>query len=332
MVEDTARGASPLGSAAITGPHGGSFVQRHPLLCYYVLAFGFSWTAWIPLYLSQEGLKVLPYHTFYQLSGVGTFIGPALAAILVTALSSGRQGLVELFSRVFKWRVGLQWYLLSLLGIPLLLLVAAPIGLLLVRQQPVTPADMATLFNWGGLPGASGPWLLHALIVFVFGGPLGEEIGWRGFALPRLEQVRGPFLGSLIVAVLWFVWHVPLIVLYPAYIHYTAPLPYLVDFFFDVLVFNVYITTFYNRTGSALITMFCHTSVNMAGSTIKVLLSPNLSPNVQESIMTVFNILFLGIAVLIMLVTLGRQGYQPGRWGVLPQPGSQERYIRRQDS
>ncbi len=322
----TTPGTSPLSGADVTGSRDRSFVQRHPLLCFYVLAFGLAWISWAPLYLSQEGLKVFPYHTFYQLSGIGTFLGPALASILVTALVSGRAGLRELFSRVLKWRVGLQWYVLALLGSAILAFIAAPIGLSLARGQLVTPAEVITLFNWNGLPGAIGPLLLHALLVFLFGGPLGEEIGWRGFALPRMEQVHGPFLGSLIVAALWYLWHVPLIVLYPTYIHNSPPADYLASFAIDIIIFNTYVTFFYNRTGSVFITMLCHTSVNILTPVLKTILAPDLPVNVGEGIYQVFNILFIAIALVIMLVTLGRQGYEPGRWGVLPQPGSQERY------
>jgi membrane protease YdiL (CAAX protease family) len=323
---DTTRGVSPLSSVDVRGSQGRSFVQRHPLVCFYALALGLSCISWIPLFLSQEGMKVLPYHTFYQLIGIGVFAGPALASILVTALADGREGLRELFSRIFKWRVGPQWYVFTVLGVPILTFISAITGLSLTRLTPVAPADLATLFNWSGLPAAIGPWFLHFLVVFLFGGPLGEEIGWRGFALPRLEQVRGPFLGSLIVCAFWYIWHVPVIVLYPAYTH-NAPLQdYLPSFAINILFINVYITFFYNRTGSAFITMLCHASVNMAPDTISMLLSPTLSKEVQNNIYLVYNILFFGISVLIMLVTLGRQGYRPGRWGVLPQPGSQERY------
>jgi membrane protease YdiL (CAAX protease family) len=311
---NVSEGIRPAAEASLSESRYG-FVRRHPILCYYLMAFGFSWTVWIPFYLSQEGLQILPYHLNILWIGSGTFIGPALAAILVTLMTSGRAGLRELFSRVLKWRVGVHWYIISILGLVIVMLITSS----LVTGQPISFTPLFTH------PDRMGFALLVFFTVQLLEGPLGEEIGWRGFALPRLEQTLGPFRGSLLLGVLWVLWHAPLFFLVPAYSgskDLQTSLLFMVQFLITVMGINVFMTLIYNRTGSVLMTIFLHAQFNDRSLLFKGLLT-------QDQIkagMSYFLLVFLGLALLILLVTLGRQGYQPGRWGVLPQPGSKEKY------
>src|SRR6478752_3580134 len=93
-------------------------IVRHPLVAYFSLAFLGTWTFFLPLLLSQQGAKVLPYSLsdaaaflFYFLA---TYTGPFLAAFVVTGLTSGREGVRRLASRIVQWRVGVKWYVLVL--------------------------------------------------------------------------------------------------------------------------------------------------------------------------------------------------------------------------
>ena len=103
-----------------------------------------------------------------------------------------------MLGRLVLWRVGLRWYLFSLLGVPLIMVVG-------------TMIYSGELPNLGALGGPS--YLLSYLGLYVFvmvlGGPLFEEIGWRGFALPRMEPLQGPIVASVILGVLWALWHLP---------------------------------------------------------------------------------------------------------------------------
>src|SRR6516165_12618622 len=148
-------------------------MRRYPLFFYFLLAFGFSWAYELTVYrvmltpgLSLKGL----------LLDLGFTLGPTLAAFLMTALTQGRAGILQLLRRYILWRVGLRWYLLVLLGVPALLLIAVlPLpGALSVFRLPA-------LSFWP-------TYLLLYLLFLVFEGPLREEPGWRGFALPRLQQ------------------------------------------------------------------------------------------------------------------------------------------------
>lgn len=156
-------------------------IKRYPLVAFFALAFALTWAS-TPL-------------------GIFMAAGPLVAALLITAVVDGRRGLRELGSRMIRWRVGWQWYAAALL-VPLGLVFAAG-GLNVAFGAPDSPirdlaiSDAVLLF---GL----------RLVVPVFS-PIGEEPGWRGFALPRLLDGGSPLSATAILAPLVALWHVPLI-------------------------------------------------------------------------------------------------------------------------
>jgi uncharacterized protein len=109
-------------------------------------------------------------------------------------ITEGRAGI----RRFVLWRVGLGWYLFALIGIPLIL----------VLSVIVLPGALASFQGLAPLE----PLPLLGIFVYIFflGGPLSEEPGWRGFALPRLQSLHGPLVGSPILGILWGLWHLPL--------------------------------------------------------------------------------------------------------------------------
>ncbi len=147
------------------------------LVLYFILAYALSWCVFIPLALQAQGL----------LSGVAPWLhlagayGPALAALVVTALTKGRAGLRELFSRMGRWRIGWGWMVVALLS-PLAIYLATALVLGLVTRQPLALGTYGSIAELPGVSGLAG-WLVWIL---TFG--LGEETGWRGFALPRLQK------------------------------------------------------------------------------------------------------------------------------------------------
>jgi uncharacterized protein len=96
------------------------------------------------------------------------------------------------------WRVGIGWYLFALLGVPLIMLLGTV----------VVSGDLPNLGALGG-PSYVLSYIALFVLVFILGGPLLEEPGWRGFVLPRLERLHGPLVGTLILGVLWALWHLP---------------------------------------------------------------------------------------------------------------------------
>lgn len=173
--------------------------RRRDLTAYFVLTFAFSWAIEIPLALSERGLIAarIPMALHYAAS-----FGPMLAAVVITLARQGFAGLRGLFGGLSRWRVGREGALFALLLSPALLAAVA----VATRLAQGTWPDLGALgvVDYIGAIGvlpALGLWLL------TFG--LGEETGWRGFALPRLQASRSALSASLVLGAFWAAWHLP---------------------------------------------------------------------------------------------------------------------------
>jgi uncharacterized protein len=173
--------------AAGTGGRG--FVRRHPLGSYLTGALLLSWGYWILLALAGgEG------------SHVPGLLGPAVAAVVISAVIGGRREVGVLLGRVGRWRVGLRWYVVALAP-----LAGAALGVAILAAAGSGPTR-AELAAFPGLPTVG--WLgIYVLALLVNG--FGEEIGWRGFAWPRLRERRSIAAAAGVLAVPWALWHVP---------------------------------------------------------------------------------------------------------------------------
>ena len=120
-------------------------------------------------------------------------------AALVTAWISGTPAPRAILRRLLAWRADARWYAFSLFSAAGAWLIAAAVHALTTGSAPA----LQRLDQWYMV-------VPIAALILVLGGPLGEEIGWRGFLLPHLQQRRSPLLASLIVGAVWFVWHLPL--------------------------------------------------------------------------------------------------------------------------
>jgi uncharacterized protein len=276
--------------SAPTGPPC-SWWGRRPVLAYVIATYAVTWALWLPYCLSPAGLGLLPVH-LPPLAGLLGQFGPTVAAMVLTASTGGGRAVRQLLGRYGQWRVSLGWYLLVMLG-PLVLL-------------------MLTLVGWLGTAplgalGSDGPsivleYLVSVLVLkLVFGGALGEEAGWRGFALPRLQARHGPWRGSLILGTLWAGWHAPLY-LDPARIIQNPPLPFVVG----VVAMAMIYTWVSNRTGgSLLLVMLLHAAVNSAPLAVRALV-PGLPPG------EFFNLIIAGYvagALFTITATKGQLGY-----------------------
>ncbi len=177
--------------------HGSSRNRSRDLIAFFFLAYAFSWLVGIPLALSSRGIigPLLPEWTHYLYA-----YGPMFAALLVTGLSEGREGLKDLGSRMFKWRVRPIWWIVAIS--PLLIGLGAAIIL-----NVVTSADIRldSLGEVNFLP----PIGIAALFLWILTYGIGEETGWRGYALPRLQSGRSALMATTILWALWAPWHLP---------------------------------------------------------------------------------------------------------------------------
>lgn len=190
-----AANTQPLETSSVS-----AWVKRHPLFVYFVIAFGGTWLIFLPILLSERGLGLfsIPDAAVFILFILATYAGPFLSAFVVTGITEGRSGERGLLRRMVQWRVGFQWYLLVLIGYPLVFLIPA-VATLGTQALNVGPQNLFPLLTG---------YLLAIPVGFILP-TLGEETGWRGFALPRLERAYGPLVGTCILGILHALWHLP---------------------------------------------------------------------------------------------------------------------------
>ena len=154
-----------------------NLLARHPLSFFFLIAYAFSWLAWMPLVLSEDGAGLLSYSWplgLYATIAIASFVGPFLSGFIMTGITEGREGVGRSLRQLVLWRLGFKWYLFALIGLPAIMVLS-------VIFLPGALASFQGLTTLAPLPS-----LVLFVYVFFLGGPLGEEPGWRGFALPRL--------------------------------------------------------------------------------------------------------------------------------------------------
>jgi membrane protease YdiL (CAAX protease family) len=288
----------PSGAARRPASARGNLLARHPLTSFFVLAYALSWLGWSPWFLSQAGVGLLPYDggPFSTLLNVAALVlGPTLSALVVTGATEGKDGVRRLLCRIVMWRVGFRWYAFVLLGIPAIVLASAV----------VVPGALAS-FDASAVPKVMFLYVTAGLFFLFAGGPFFEEIGWRGFALPRLQRLYGPLGGTLILGVLWALWHLPLFLIPDWDTPHGSVLD--VALFVGLAIgIAVVLTWVFNSTkGSVLMTILAHGSFNMAVVSAYDLFP---TPSVTEGFAN-FVIGFGAAAVVIAALTRGRLGYR----------------------
>ncbi len=220
-------------------------LKRYPVPAYFVLAYVLSWAcmgtaAWLS---SSNGI----------IAWIGGFM-PAVSAVIVLAITEGRAGLKQMLGRLLAWRVGFRWYLVALLSPLALVLMALPFHSWLGGR--VLP-DLGASFWTQSLPSIGI--LLVMICTFGVFMSAGEEIGWRGYALPRLQARFGPWWATLILGVLWGIWHLPLFLI-PGAAQYGMSFP---GFVLASVGYSVIYTCLINRgRGSVLLASLFHSSGN----------------------------------------------------------------------
>jgi len=267
-----------------------SVLQRFPLTSYFVLAYGWTWLCWWSVVADSSGLLTLPVQKEY----LGTFgqFGPFAAALVVTWVATGPGGLREFLVRLVRWRVSPVWVAVSLLLLPATMLAA----IYLCAWYRGEVALLRFRETWDTLPA----YFIYALLL---GGPLGEEPGWRGFALPRLQAKYGPVAGSLGLGLLGAGWHLPLWWMYP------SPSPYLLFVASAVLLTFLFTWLFNHTGGSVFYSLIFHTSLTVASMRL---------PDIPAHHVWVPVLLILVLAILLGDRRLGQPRAEPPSFDVEP--------------
>jgi uncharacterized protein len=299
---------NPLLRPARAGTLGAS-VRRHTLEAYFVTAFAGTWLTILPLVLGQDGLGFFAYRfgeAGILLALLGSFTGPLLAAYLVTFVTSGTDGIRALSRRYFRWRVGILWYFVALFGYFLVWVAGYAVWL--------NGAPLYALFAkpWLLLRSYLVPFALLSVLAF------GEETGWRGFALPRLQARYGPLRGTLILGILHGLWHLPAL-LVPGFISgSTISVPFVAGWIATAVAATVLYTWIFNNSGgSLLIAIMVHAGSNASSSLLGALVPdhPILRPwqaAIYNSRWNLANLIPFAIsAMLLIIFTRGRLAYSP---------------------
>jgi membrane protease YdiL (CAAX protease family) len=193
------------------------------LTAFFILTFVIGWLAWIPILINHESPKWSAFIFLFS---------PALSALLVAGLTNGLTGIKDILGHYLLWKFHIKWYLLAFLLIPAIFLLAV---LILFRSN--------SLPLWTNLPW----YFVIASFLYLMFINSGEEIGWRGFALPRLQNILpNPLLASIILGAIWAAWHLP------QYFVLNQPNIPLIPFFLFITGSSIIYTILFNNTQSSL--------------------------------------------------------------------------------
>jgi uncharacterized protein len=259
------------------------FLKRHPLVIGILLMFALTW----PIDLANSGILPIQFpFIVYLFLGWG-FV---FAAAIMTGLTLGRDGVVTLLKRYLQWRVGWRWYLAAFLLPPALIALAVYIHAAFTGTSP----DFSTVIAYkifgesAYLPLFILPFFLIDLIAN------GEEIGWRGYVLPRLQAKHGALTSTLILGVIWGFWHLPKFLSHWNTVTFAW-------FMAHTIVVAVLYTWLYNGTkGSLLLAALFHAGSNTAGVFMPMANTVS-SENMGEYI--IYVLLEVVTAVIIILAT-----------------------------
>lgn len=287
-------------------------IRQHPLIAFFAITFAGEWIVMLPLVLAQNGLGLLPYTIpeigliplAYWFSVLAAIAGPTLASFIVTAVTSGKGGLGQLLRRYALWRVGVRWYLLVIVGVPLIQLAFSSVFL---GIAPLT----AFILQW---PLFFTSYLPNVLIIFL-AVQIWEEGGWSGYAVPNLQQRFGAWRACLVFGPLWALFHLPFFFvpgqIFDHKVGVTTMIVQMVLLIIVAILTRVFMTWVFNNTkGSILIAILLHSALdasNSGSAYITHLLSASQNGGYGLASALLFP---LAAAVLILIFTKGRLSYK----------------------
>ncbi|MCB0607800.1 MAG: CPBP family intramembrane metalloprotease [Lewinellaceae bacterium] len=252
-------------------------MKTKELAVYFLLAYLISWVIWSPYWLPSFGFNthpILPYQ-----HGIGGF-GPMLSAFITTAIFGGRADVRKLWRSLTAWRP-LSWLLIAILTPPALALLGGLVAWINDGQFP----DFSRFGYSDEFPelGAAG-FLVYNAVFFGFG----EETGWRGFALPRLQGRYNALVSTIILSVFWAGWHIPIFTYRPGYV--SMDFGGVAGWYFSILTGAVLLTWLFNGSrGSILACALFHGLIDV------VFMSEYGNPGMMQ---------YIGIAVTILGIAL----------------------------
>lgn len=278
-------------------------IEQHGLLKFFLITFAITW----PCFSAVAAFSAGAAPNLAGLRGPILFLGifaPAIVALSLTAWGEGREGVVGLLRRLVQGNVGARWYLFA-------------IGYMAAVKLAVALLHRLFLGAWPRF--GDEPWYIILGATFfsvIVGGQTGEEIGWRGFALPRLASRFGLGSASILLGVIWALWHLPLFFVREADTYGQSFFLYTLQ----VTAISVAMAWLYQRTnGSLLLTMLMHSAINQSKGIV-----PSGVPGATNSFTFSASIVgWLTVAVLWLcagyfLISMRRSALERGGASALP--------------
>jgi membrane protease YdiL (CAAX protease family) len=256
-----------------------AWFNQYPLILFFALVFTITWGLWIPATLTKLNGGVSPFGPDQSLGQLGRW-APGLIAMLVTLILAGKQALKTLLWPLGIWRVAIGWYVLAIFIQPMLFLLSKWLDGLLgntyVVESPLASLPYPIAF------------VIPIVILSSLPGSFAEELGWRGFALPRLQEKDNAVIASIVLALAWGVWHVPSLL----YFGETQPLPILFAVINFVPVTILYTLLYNNTKGSLLLVTLLHVGQQLSNNFLGII--PTMTDDILMWVVAIFLIALYG--------------------------------------
>ncbi|ADI74091.1 Abortive infection protein [Methanohalobium evestigatum Z-7303] len=267
-------------------------VIHHPVVSFFLLAYMISWLGFLPSILDID-------ESFGGLNLLVAQFGPAIAGGLIIWYTGGP--IREWVGSIIHWRVPLKWWIITLV-FPIFVFGATSLGFILLGYEPLLSKLPDPVLTF--IPTLIGLSLLAGL---------GEEPGWRGFALPRLQEQYGPLNATFLLGILWAFWHIPVFFVDPRSSHgITDPIilgGLVLLTAVGIVLYTFFYTWIFNHTGSVLLMMLLHGGFNTA--TIHLVPFADeivFGPNYTNLLIIQVGVLLISVIILITM-TRGFLGY-----------------------
>jgi membrane protease YdiL (CAAX protease family) len=269
-----------------------TFIYRYQIIIFFVLTFVLSWFPW-----------------YAGIAPELMAMGPSIAALIVVLLVGGKRGFVDLVRPFGRWRASLKLWGIAIFGPAILYLIGLGVYLLMGSEAPPFTMIRSEL--------SLIPLYLVMVVLMPWNGPVGEEFGWRGYALPKLQNKYGPLIASLVIGTIWGIWHLPSFFAPQGVVGAIAAavgMIFILPYTLGTIANSIFMTWLYNNSkASALIAgIVWHAAINFWAP---VLLSdssliaaregthlPTIVPNLY---LTVLTVQVVG-AVILVIITKGK--------------------------
>jgi len=259
--------------------------ETRKIIMFFLIAYGFTWVFWISEAMAARGLLGSSILVDFLLSPQNPAAwGPFVSAFLLTFWYQKGSGVIELLKKGVDYKFAKKWWVPIILLCPIIIGGALLIAALAGESIPE--------LYWIANPGLI---LVNFFVILFTGGPLQEEFGWRGYALPRLQGRFNALVSSIIVGFMWGLWHLPYFFIGTELTYAYGILPQIIT----AILLSILFTWLFNNTGgSILVSLVFHNMFN---------LSNDMFPALKTQLGSPLFLVFFSIAAIAVVVIWGHR-------------------------